>query len=156
MQIDADSKTLDDSQVPMEEVGCSSFFRSLPIKIISFVTWIYIQSSVLVPIIITLSSSTSLSWQITFLKEFFFFSNLRLFSYWITTKFMHWFWSLRFDKYFFFSLPAICQIKEIGSVALLWWNAKHNVNPGLSFFELCWLACACLVANLNLHFAFSN
>ena len=33
---------------------------------------------------------------------------------------------------------------------------KRNVNPGLSYFEWCSLACSCtwLLANLHLHFAF--
>ena len=35
-----------------------------------------------------------------------------------------------------------------GSVALLWWNAKCNVNPLLSYFERCTLA------YLHLHFVF--
>ena len=43
-----------------------------------------------------------------------------------------------------------------GSVALLWQNAKCNVNPGLSHFECCVLACAHLLANLHLHFAFGQ
>ena len=38
------------------------------------------------------------------------------------------------------------------SVALLWWNAKHNVNPGLSYFERYMVACAGFLANL--HFTF--
>ena len=45
----------------------------------------------------------------------------------------------------------------IGSLlfgALLLRNAKRNVNPGLSYFEWCLLACAHLLANLHLHFAF--
>ena len=37
-----------------------------------------------------------------------------------------------------------------GSVALLLRNAKCNVNPGLSYFEWCALACARLLANLHL------
>ena len=47
-------------------------------------------------------------------------------------------------------------IDMYGSVALHWQNAKHNVNPGLSCFERCLLACARLIANLHLylHFAF--
>ena len=36
-----------------------------------------------------------------------------------------------------------------GSVALLWRNAKRNVNPGLRYFEQCLLACARLLANLH-------
>ena len=40
-----------------------------------------------------------------------------------------------------------------GSVALLWRNAKRNVNPGLSYFERCSLACLRILANLRLHFA---
>ena len=36
-----------------------------------------------------------------------------------------------------------------GSVALLWRNSKYNVNPGLSYFERCLLACARLLANLH-------
>ena len=31
---------------------------------------------------------------------------------------------------------------------------KRNVNPGLSHFERCALACVRLLANLHLHFAF--
>ena len=42
----------------------------------------------------------------------------------------------------------------LGSVALLWRNAKRKVNPGLSNFERCSLSCTCLLANLHLHFAF--
>ena len=34
---------------------------------------------------------------------------------------------------------------QIGSVALLWRNTKCNVNPGLSHFERCTLACARLI-----------
>ena len=45
-------------------------------------------------------------------------------------------------------------IWEIGSIALLWWNAKCNVNPGLIYFERWALTCARLFANLHLHFAF--
>ena len=47
-----------------------------------------------------------------------------------------------------------------GSVALLLQNTKCNVNPGLSqfqcngHFERCALACARLLANLHLRFAF--
>ena len=40
----------------------------------------------------------------------------------------------------------------IGSVALLWQNAKRNVNPGLSYFKQCPLAL--LAKHLRLHFAF--
>ena len=42
----------------------------------------------------------------------------------------------------------------IGSVALLWQNAKCNVNPGLSYFERCALASTHLLANFHFHFAF--
>ena len=41
---------------------------------------------------------------------------------------------------------------QIGSVALQ--NAKCNVNPGLSHFQWCALACTHLFANLDLHFGF--
>ena len=40
---------------------------------------------------------------------------------------------------------------KIGSVALLWRNAKCNINPGLSHFDQCALACAHLLAK---HFRF--
>ena len=43
-------------------------------------------------------------------------------------------------------VPIFCK----GSVALLWWNAKCNVNPGLSYFKLYLLACVRLLANLHL------
>ena len=33
-------------------------------------------------------------------------------------------------------------------------NAKCNVNPGLSYFEQCSIAWACLLASLHLYFAF--
>ena len=47
-------------------------------------------------------------------------------------------------------------IMNIRSVALLWRNSKCNVNPGLSYFEQCSLACACLLSNLRLHFLSSS
>ena len=37
-----------------------------------------------------------------------------------------------------------------GPVALLWQNAKCNVNPRLSYFEQCMLAYAHLLVNLHL------
>ena len=43
-----------------------------------------------------------------------------------------------------------------GSVALLWRNAKRNVNPGLSYFERCSLACLHILANLHLPFTFCD
>ena len=46
------------------------------------------------------------------------------------------------------------KFRNIGSVALLWRNAKHNVNPGLNSFEQRSLACAHLLANSHLRFAF--
>ena len=47
------------------------------------------------------------------------------------------------------------KLENYGSVALLWRNAKRNVNPGLSYFEQCSLACLRILANLHLrlHFA---
>ena len=50
----------------------------------------------------------------------------------------------------------VLQIAFIGSVALLWRNAKCDINPGLSYFKRCSLACTHLLANLHLclHFTF--
>ena len=45
---------------------------------------------------------------------------------------------------------------NFGSVALLWRNAKRNVNPGLSYFERCSLACLHILANLHLPFTFCD
>ena len=45
-------------------------------------------------------------------------------------------------------------LNDNGSVALLLRNAKCNVNPGLSHFERCVLACTGLLADLHLHFSF--
>ena len=44
------------------------------------------------------------------------------------------------------------RVSNFGFVALQ--NAKCNVNPGLSHFEQCALACVRLLANIHLHFAF--
>ena len=45
------------------------------------------------------------------------------------------------------------RVSNFGSVALQ--NTKCNVNPGLSHFEWCALACAHLLANLHLHLCFA-
>ena len=42
----------------------------------------------------------------------------------------------------------------LGSIALLWQNTKCNVIPGRSYFKQYSLACARLLTNLHLHFAF--
>ena len=63
------------------------------------------------------------------------------------------YWEKKYTK-----KPGSIPTEFMGSVALLWRNTKRNVNPRLSYFELCLSACVRLLANshLHLHSAFSQ
>ena len=66
-----------------------------------------------------------------------------------------WLLKIQVSSDIIFSILTKYLSSYIESIALLWRNAKHNVNPGLSYFERCSLACVRLSANLHLHLHFA-